>query len=105
MITSDEPTITIETIRQCAPTIRQCINRECLYPFLLHCSLLTQDEMYHFMSTDKSQGESANYLIKVLETKHSDSPQIFYQCLQMETEHTGHSEIVESLINAALQGT
>ena len=106
MTTTDEPKITIDTIRQCAPIICQCISRECLSPYLLQYSLLSNDEMYHFVNEGKSPGESGNYLIKVLETKGSDSAQKFYQCLQEETQHAGHSEIVEHLRTTAfkLQG-
>ena len=104
MITPDDPKITMDTIRQCAPIIRQYINRESLLPYLMQSSLLTDDEIYHFTDKDKSQGESSNYLIKILETKHSDAAQILYQCLQMESEHMGHLQLAESLRNTALQG-
>lgn len=104
MATTDEPKITMDTIRQCAPIIRQYMDRESLYPYLLQYSLLTNDEMYHFTSKDKSPSESGNYLIKILETKGFDSAQKFYQCLQEEAEHVGHSDIVKHLRNTALQG-
>ena len=104
MITPDDPKITMNTIRQCAPIIHQYINRESILPYLIQSSLLTIDEMYHFTDKDKSQGESSNYLITVLETKHSDAAQIFYQCLQSEREHIGHLQIAESLRSTALQG-
>ena len=103
MIASDDTEITMDTVRQCAPVIRNYMNRESLTPYLMQCQLLTDDEMYHFTSDNMSPGESCNYLLKVLETKHSKSAQIFYQCLQMEPEHLGHSQIVESLRNTALQ--
>ena len=105
MATTDEPKITMDTIRQCAPIIRQYMNRESLLPYLLQHSLLTNTEMYHFTNTNKSPSESNTYLIEILENKDFDSAQEFYRCLQMETEHTGHSQIVEHLRNAAkLQG-
>ena len=105
MATTDEPKITMDTIRRCAAIICQCMDRESLRPYLLQCSLLTNDEMYHFTNTNKSPSESNNYLIQILENKDSDSAQKLYQCLQMGTGHTGHSQIVECLRNAAkLQG-
>ena len=105
MVTPNDPKITIDIIRQCAPIIRQYMNRDSLLPYLMQYSLLTDDEIYHFTHKDKSLGESSNYLIKVLETKHSDAAQIFYQCLQMEREHMGHLQIAEFLKSTALQGT
>ena len=104
MAMTDEPKIIMDTIKKCAPIICQNMNRESIYPYLLQCSLLTGDESYHFMNTDKSPGESSSYLIELLERKDSDSAQIFYQCLQMETEHIGHSLIIKHLRNTALQG-
>ena len=104
MTTPDDPKITMDTIRQCAPIIRQYIDRESLLPYLMQSSLLTEDQRYHFTDTNKSQGESSNYLITVLETKHSDAAKIFYQCLQSEQEHIGHLQIAESLRSTALQG-
>ena len=104
MAANDEPKITIDTIKQCAPTICRYMNRQSLAPHLLKFSLLTKDEMYHFLHDKKSPGESNNYLINILETKHPDSAQMFYKCLQMETEHLGHLQIVEELKNAAMQG-
>lgn len=102
METVNEPKITMKTIKKCVLTIRQNMNRDALAPHL-H-SLLTHDEMYHFTSDQKSSGESCDYLIGILESKGSNAAQIFLECLQQETEHIGHAEIVDVLRKiAALQ--
>lgn len=103
-MTTDEPTITIHTIKQCAPTISQYMNRDALAPYLMQQSILSYDEMYRFQNANNSPSESSNYLIKVLETKHPSSAQKLYWCFQMETEHSGHLVIVETLRNTALRG-
>ena len=103
MATTNEPEITMDTIRQCASIICQYMNRESIYPYLLQYALLTDDESYHFMSKDKSPGESGGYLIGLLEKKDSGA-QIFYQCLQIELQHSGHLQIAECLRTTALQG-
>ena len=104
MATTDEPKITMDTIKKCAPILCQHMNRESLCPYLLQCSLLTSDESYHFLDKSKSPSESNSYLIEILETKDSISAQKFYQCLQKEKEHNGHLQIVEHLRSTALQG-
>ena len=104
MTTINKPKITVDTIKQCAPTIRQYMNPQSLAPYLMAYSLLTTDESFHFLHEKKSSGESSDYLIKILEAKHPGSGQIFYQCLKMETEHLGHSHIIAELERCALQG-
>ena len=102
--TMSEPKITISTIQRCASSIRDYMDRQSLAPYLFEHALLTDDEMYHFCDEKRSPGESNTYLIERLKAKGRDSAQKFYQCLQMEPQHLGHSQIVEDLKKAALQG-
>jgi len=69
-----------------------------LVPVLNKYDLLTQNDNYILMNRLISPTERANALLyKILSSKGPGAYEMFFKCLQEETEHMGHQEIVRRI--------